>query len=1206
MESMGPAAASAEEARFDGDSSADQRNAGVRASTNTLVAQPGPGVSPSPEYQKVPTAAEMRAALYEGPLDHLVTGNTNQTVPQVDARGVEADDADQQAENARRDAERSQQQARADAERLARQAQEDAVRAAEAEKAKKAAEDRLAAETAARAKVQHRKDTAMVLAGLLRMVLIPGSLLWAFLAGVGRRVVGVGPFQLKAVAIKQDACPGNDTTIAIDVLGACGHPQFLAADSVHLLDPLSDYKEVPKVSNNDGTWTVNPDNTIQLARSASSTAADATVRYHLNGQGDGLCVSYAAAITVSFPGSPVQTTTILAGLVPSTVVSQSTAQGVAAVAIVTTADGSVLPPGETLTFQLSDQTGAAVGMPVNATISAGMASGGITVPASQAPGAYQVSASYGGRCSLSPSASASQTLTVAGIVGTTTTVTPPASINTSSTDQTVTLTVTVTAPNFDELPNAGTVTVTLTDSMNHTIGPGGSASVMMGMATVPLNVPSTIVAGTYNIVATYSGDTTTFDKSTSPRVNLTVVLLELTMTALETDPADPASASDPASLSFSTSAQSVNAIATLNSPTAFTTAPTGTVTFELLDGNNNPVPNASASGTVSFDTTTNAYEAKAALPVPAGTVAGNYYATATYSGDSTYQGSSSDMLAINVTTPVAVTAIPPVSPIPFSTSAQTVMVSATLTPVPTSGTVTFTLTKHNGTKVIATSMTSATGMTSVTGNSATVQGSITLPAGEHGRFDLTAAFSGSLYTSQPSAAVEFEVTSPTAPMITAQPMNMMVAPGANATFTAAASNYTSVQWQVSSGGAAFTDITGATMPSLSLSSVTTSMDGNQYQAVFTNSAGTSATASAALTVAAMSGTQPGFTLAATGVTAMAGGAPGVTTVTITAVNGFSDSVTLTVPNLPNMCTYQVNSGGPAMAGSVQISINVYSGAATGTSTVTVNGVSGAGSGSLTAATGFSLTITPFVMTMARHRLAAANVTRGRSAGFNVLSHAISTHAPDPKSVLLKGIQDIGMDKPAASALVKKGGKAMRVVDEGVWMVDDTGLIVFHADDALLHPPTPAIYSFADRKGNLSNDALLVVDENLTRMNGALASLKELTDDDFWKEFRKHAIDEPYPGEDPMPTLAPETFLLALVTLANGHEAILGWTGLDPVSKPAFDARYTSWVSGAQDQADLLSICEKLVHKNISPKAPPLQERYWRLAYMSRMMTRSLQ
>ena len=90
-----------------------------------------------------------------------------------------------------------------------------------------------------------------------------------------------------------------------------------------------------------------------------------------------------------------------------------------------------------------------------------------------------------------------------------------------------------------------------------------------------------------------------------------------------------------------------------------------------------------------------------------------------------------------------------------------------------------------------------------------------------------------------------------APVVTTQPASQAVPAGQTATFTAAASGNPTptVQWQVSTdSGSTFSDITGATSTTLTLSNTTTAQNGDEYQAVFTNSVGTATTNAATLTV----------------------------------------------------------------------------------------------------------------------------------------------------------------------------------------------------------------------------------------------------------------------------------------------------------------------------------------------------------------------
>jgi hypothetical protein len=90
-----------------------------------------------------------------------------------------------------------------------------------------------------------------------------------------------------------------------------------------------------------------------------------------------------------------------------------------------------------------------------------------------------------------------------------------------------------------------------------------------------------------------------------------------------------------------------------------------------------------------------------------------------------------------------------------------------------------------------------------------------------------------------------------APSITGNPANRTVAAGQSAAFTASASGSPTptVQWQVSTdGGKTFSNISGATSTTLTFTNVTAAMNGNEYQAVFSNSAGSATSTAATLTV----------------------------------------------------------------------------------------------------------------------------------------------------------------------------------------------------------------------------------------------------------------------------------------------------------------------------------------------------------------------
>jgi alpha-tubulin suppressor-like RCC1 family protein len=97
------------------------------------------------------------------------------------------------------------------------------------------------------------------------------------------------------------------------------------------------------------------------------------------------------------------------------------------------------------------------------------------------------------------------------------------------------------------------------------------------------------------------------------------------------------------------------------------------------------------------------------------------------------------------------------------------------------------------------------------------------------------------------------------PSVTTNPTSQSITAGSNATFVAAASGNPTpvVQWQQSTdGGATFTNIAGATSTTLQLTAVPASANGNQYRAVFTNTAGSAITSAATLTVTAVAPTPP--------------------------------------------------------------------------------------------------------------------------------------------------------------------------------------------------------------------------------------------------------------------------------------------------------------------------------------------------------------
>ncbi len=113
-------------------------------------------------------------------------------------------------------------------------------------------------------------------------------------------------------------------------------------------------------------------------------------------------------------------------------------------------------------------------------------------------------------------------------------------------------------------------------------------------------------------------------------------------------------------------------------------------------------------------------------------------------------------------------------------------------------------------------------------------------------YQYRAVFTNSAGSATSNAAT---LTVNAAPQVTNHPSNQTVTEGQAATFTAAASGNPTptVQWQVN-GGAGWSNIGGATNTSYNTGATTTAMNGYQYRAVFTNSAGSATSNAATLTV----------------------------------------------------------------------------------------------------------------------------------------------------------------------------------------------------------------------------------------------------------------------------------------------------------------------------------------------------------------------
>jgi hypothetical protein len=196
----------------------------------------------------------------------------------------------------------------------------------------------------------------------------------------------------------------------------------------------------------------------------------------------------------------------------------------------------------------------------------------------------------------------------------------------------------------------------------------------------------------------------------------------------------------------------------------------------------------------------------------------------------------------------------------------------------------------------------------------------TVASSDAGLYDV--AVSGACGNVASNAAL---LTVNTAPVVTTQPLDQTVCPGANATFTAAASGSPSpaVQWQVSVDGANYADLPGATSATLTLPAVTAMQNGTRYRAIFTNSCGAINSSPALLNVNA-------FTISPTNQGFPSGGGAGSVSVMVAGACGWtaaSNDAWIAITSAPS------GSGN----GSVSYSVARHTGANPRTGTVTIAG-----------------------------------------------------------------------------------------------------------------------------------------------------------------------------------------------------------------------------------------------------------------------------
>jgi hypothetical protein len=321
----------------------------------------------------------------------------------------------------------------------------------------------------------------------------------------------------------------------------------------------------------------------------------------------------------------------------SSVLTQTVNKANTTVTLVSSANPSSF--GSSVSFTATVTPAAATGTVTfkdgSTTLGAAAISGGTAFfSTSLSLGLHSITAAYGGDVNDNSSTSAVLTQTVNKA---NTSVALASSANPSSYGSLVTFTATMT-------PSSATGTVTFKDST------ATLATVTISNGTAIFTTSPTL--GSHSITAAYGGSTN-YNSSTSPVLTQTVNKANTTVAL--TSSANP-----------STYSSSVTFTATLTPATA-----TGTVTF--TDGSTTLGTGTISSGIATYSTSALA--------------AGSHSITASYGGNTDYNGSTSSVLAqavnkANSTTALGSSANP-------STYGSSVTLTATVTPATASGTVTF-------------------------------------------------------------------------------------------------------------------------------------------------------------------------------------------------------------------------------------------------------------------------------------------------------------------------------------------------------------------------------------------------------------------------------------------------------------------------------------------------------------------------------------
>ena len=380
--------------------------------------------------------------------------------------------------------------------------------------------------------------------------------------------------------------------------------------------------------------------------------------------------------------------------------------------------------------------------------------------------------------------------------------------------QTVTLSAAV-ADSSDPSISVSEGAVTFTVKKGSTIiGMPVQGTVSGGKASADFSLPAGQAVGNYTIAVSYSDSSGNFSDGGDTNGTLAIAPANVTTTA------------NNASAAYSPTVQSVTLSAAVADASISTdTVDEGAVTFTIENGST--IVGTPVQGTVSGG------KASADFSLPAGQAAGSYTIAVSYSdgqGNFTDNGDRSATLTVLL--------------------APTVTTNPANVTVTAGQTATFTAAANgNPTPTVRWQVSNDIGKTwtDISGASSTTLTLSNVPSSLDGN-EYRAVFNNSLGSAATNAAT---LTVQTVPVVTTNPANVTVTAGQTATFTAAARGNPkpTVQWQVSGdGGKTWIDISGASATTLTLGNVLSSLDGDEYRAVFSNSAGSATTSAALLTV----------------------------------------------------------------------------------------------------------------------------------------------------------------------------------------------------------------------------------------------------------------------------------------------------------------------------------------------------------------------